>query len=185
MVAWSVRDWIGDRRMGREAAALAGGMAVLACMVLTPAQIEHWRNTRSLFTWSASVTDQFYLTHYNLGRTAMDQGECRQAIVYFNKALSNEDDKFPFADHSRAYNDLGYCYLHEGQISEAVANFEKALKIKPKFPEAYYNMGRAFMSNNQPDVAIDCFQRALALDRNPVISNALAEARAKNGGAHP
>jgi tetratricopeptide (TPR) repeat protein len=80
---------------------------------------------------------------------------------------------------------LGYCYLHEGQISEAVANFEKALKIKPKFPEAYYNMGRAFMSNNQPDVAIDCFQRALALDRNPVISNALAEARAKNGGAHP
>jgi tetratricopeptide (TPR) repeat protein len=62
-----------------------------------------------------------------------------------------------------------------------VANFEKALKIKPKFPEAYFNMGRAFMTNGQPDVAVDCFQRALALDPNPFVLGALAAAYAQTG----
>jgi Flp pilus assembly protein TadD len=180
MVAYSVRDWIGDRRVPRAAAALAGGMAVVACMALTPAQIRHWESTRSLFTWAAGVTDQNYLAYYNLGCDAMDQGQCAQAIVFFNKALSSESDKSPWADHSRAYNDLGYCYLHEGQISNAVDDFEKALKTKPKFPEAYFNMGRAFMANNQPDVAVDCFQRALALDPSVAeihykLANALAQ----------
>jgi hypothetical protein len=192
MVAWGVRDWTGGRVIARGAAALVGGMAVMACMLLTPAQIQHWRTSLSLFTWATGVTDQFYLDWYNLGCKAREQGQFAQAIVYFGKALSREADITPWTDHSRGYNDLGYCYLHEGQISNAVANFEKALKIKPKFPEAYYNMGRAFLTNNQPDVAVDCFQRALALDQNPVISNALAEARAKlqmsqggGGGAHP
>jgi hypothetical protein len=192
MVAWTVRDWIGVRFIPRLAAALAGGMAILACMLLTPAQIQHWRNSRSLFTWAAGVTDQNYLAYYNLGCDAVQQADFPHAILDFNKALSREADSSPWADHSRAYNDLGYCYLHEGQITNAVASFEKALKIKPKFPEAYFNMGRAFLANNQPDVAIDCFQRALALDPNPAIAKALAEAHAKlqlpqagHGGAHP
>jgi tetratricopeptide (TPR) repeat protein len=180
MVAYGMRDWIGVRRIPRAAAALAGGMVVIACMLLTPAQIRHWENTRSLFTWAAGVTDQNYLAYYNLGCDAMDQGQCPQAILYFNKALSSEADKSPWADHSRAYNDLGFAYLHEGQISNAVDNFEKALKIKPKFPEAYFNMGRAFLANNQPDVAVDCFQRALALDSGVAeihykLANALAQ----------
>ena len=181
MVAWAARDWAGPRVLPRAAAALAGAMAVMACMMLTPAQIEHWRNSRSLFTWAACVTDEYYLAHYNLGCDAMNQGQCAQAILDFNKALSREADSSPWADHSRAYNDLGCCYLQEGQITNAVANFEKALKIKPKFPEAYFNMGRAFMTNGQPDVAVDCFQRALALDPNPFVLGALAAAYAQTG----
>jgi Flp pilus assembly protein TadD len=182
MVAWGARDWIGVRFLPRAVAGLAGGMAVIACMALTPAQIQHWRNSRSLFTWAAGVTDQNYLAYYNLGCDAMDQGQSPQAILYFSKALSRESDSSPWADHSRAYNDLGYCYLREGQITNAVANFEKALKIKPKFPEAYFNMGRAFLTNNQPDVAVDCFQRALALDPGVAeihykLANALVQLR--------
>jgi tetratricopeptide (TPR) repeat protein len=181
MVAWSVRDWVGDRVLPRAAASLAGGAAVMACMALTPAQIQHWRNTRTIFTWAVGVTDQNYRTYYNRGCEAMEKGQCLQAISDFNQALSSELDKSPWADHSRAYNDLGYAYLHEGQVSNAVANFEMALSIKPKYPEAYFNMGRAFMTNNQPEVAVDCFQHALALDQNPVVLGALAAAYARMG----
>jgi Flp pilus assembly protein TadD len=42
-------------------------------------------------------------------------------------------------------------------------------------------MGRAFLTNNQPEVAADCFQRALALDQNPVVLGALAAAYAQTG----
>jgi Tfp pilus assembly protein PilF len=111
----------------------------------------------------------------------MSQGQYDKAILHFNEALRSEQDDPLWADHSRAYNDLGYCYLHEGQVTNAVANFEKALNIKPKFPEAYYNMGRAFLTNHQPDIALDCFQRAIALEPNPIILGALATAYARLG----
>jgi tetratricopeptide (TPR) repeat protein len=63
-----------------------------------------------------------------------------------------------------AYNDLGYAYLQLGQISNAVANLDKAVAIQPHYPEAYYNLGCAFLNNKQPEEATDCFQRALAMD---------------------
>jgi Flp pilus assembly protein TadD len=164
MVAWAVKDWIGSRLFPRAAAAVAGGMAIIACLVWTPVQASYWQNTRSLFMRAARVTDQNYLAYYNLGCYAKDEGEYPQSIAYFKKALSAEADNAPWANHARAYNNLGYSYLHEGQISNAVADFEKALELQPQYPEAYYNLGRAFIANNQPDVAVDCFQRALALD---------------------
>jgi tetratricopeptide (TPR) repeat protein len=51
-----------------------------------------------------------------------------------------------------------------GQISNAVGSFEKALQIQPRYPEVYYNMGRAFLANHQPDVAAEAFRSALAQD---------------------
>jgi tetratricopeptide (TPR) repeat protein len=41
---------------------------------------------------------------------------------------------------------------------------EKAVSIRPNYPEAYYNLGCAFLNNKQPAEAVDCFQRALAID---------------------
>jgi protein O-mannosyl-transferase len=164
MVAFGVRDWVGGRPFPRMLAALAGGGAVIACMMLTFLQIPYWRDSRSLFMRAVNMTDHNYLAYYNLGCYAKYGGEYPQAIFYFKQALSAEKDDARWVDHSRAYNNLGYAYLHEGQITNAVASFEKALGIQPHYPEAYYNLGRAFLANNQPDVAVGCFQSALAQD---------------------
>jgi tetratricopeptide (TPR) repeat protein len=166
MVAWAVRDWIGERLFPHRLAALAGGTAVVACMVLTPLQIHYWRNTRALFLRAASVTDRHYMAYYNLGCDALEQGEYPQAIAFFKTALRAEEDNALWTDHSRAYNNLGYAYLHEGEITNAVTNFEMAIAIKPHYPEAYYNLGRAYLTNNQPAMAVENFQQALAMDPN-------------------
>jgi tetratricopeptide (TPR) repeat protein len=164
MVAWGVRDWVGDRPFSRTLAALAGGMAVIACMILTSLQIPYWRDSRSLYKHSIDVTDHNYLACFNLGCYARDQGDYPQAILYFKQALTTEKDDALWINHSLAYNNLGYAFLHQGDITNAVANFDKALVLQPRYPEAYFNLGRAFLANHQPDVAVDCFQRALALD---------------------
>jgi superkiller protein 3 len=142
----------------------AGAAAVIACMILTFTQVHYWRDTRTLFTRAAAVTDQSYLAYYNIGCYAMDDGEYAEAILCFKKALGAEPDDTRWANHSPAYNDLGYAYLQEGETSNAVANFEKAIAIQPRFPQAYYNLGCAFLNNKQPGEAVDCFQRALAMD---------------------
>jgi protein O-mannosyl-transferase len=166
MVAWGVKDLIGINPVPRAAAAGAGSIAIMACVFWTPVQVSYWRSTRALFMRATRVTDQNYLAYYNLGCYAKDEGDYGQAILYFKKALSAEADDAPWANHARAYNNLGYSYLHQGDISNAVADFERAVELQPQYPEAYFNLGRAFQANNQPDVAADCFQRALAMDPN-------------------
>jgi Flp pilus assembly protein TadD len=182
MVAWSVRDWIGDRPFPRAMAAMVGAMAVIACMVLTSRQVPYWRDTRALFMRAAAVTDPSYLAYYNIGCFAMDDVQYPEAILCFKKALSAEPDNTRWADHSPAYNDLGYAYLQEGEMSNAVANLEKAIAIRPRYPEAYYNLGCAFLNNKQPGEAVDCFQRALAMDSSvAAIHYKLANALMQSG----
>ena len=166
MLAWGVNDLVGNRLLPRATAALAGGLAIIVCMIGTSVQAGYWQNTRALFMRAAKVTDQNYLAYYNLGCYAKDSGDYAQAILDFKKALAAEADNAPWANHARAYNNLGYAYLQQGNITDAVADFEKAVELQPIYPEAYYNLGRAFQANNQPDVAVEAFQRALALDPN-------------------
>jgi protein O-mannosyl-transferase len=164
MVAWGARDWIGDHVIRRNVATVAGGLAIAACIVMTPMQIQYWQNTGTLLARRASVSDPSYAVYYDLGCYTMGQGNYSEAIVDFKKAIEAPPDPTPLTNHAIAFNNLGFAYLHEGQISNAVANLEQALALQPRYPEAYYNLGGAFLANGQPDVAIDCLQRALAQD---------------------
>jgi tetratricopeptide (TPR) repeat protein len=168
MVAWTVGDFIARHPPARIVALLAGAMALMGCIFLTPLQILYWHDSYTLFRRAVEVTDGNYLAYYNLGCYSKDMGDDALAIRYFQIALATESDRLIWADHSRAYNNLGFIYLRHGDIPGAVTNFEMALKIRPRYPEAYYNLGCAFLSNNQPDVALDCLRRAEAL--NPTVA---------------
>ena len=177
MVAWGVGDCLGENPIWRKILPLAAGASLLACIVLTRMQIPYWQNSLALFQRAANVTERNYLAYFNLGYYARDRGEYNQAILYFKKAMSAEVDCFPNVNQAHAYNNLGYTYLQAKDITNAVADFEKAVDLQPIYPEAYYNLGCAFQANNQPDVAVEAFQRALALDPN------VAEIRFKMGNA--
>jgi tetratricopeptide (TPR) repeat protein len=164
MVAWGVRDLIGTHRLARVGAALAGGAAIIACMVLTSMQIRHWQNSGDIVKRAADLVDQQYWSCYNLGCKAMALGDYPLAIRDFQEALSTEQEMPILSDHSLAYNNLGYAFLNEGQIASAVTNLQIAIMIRPLYPEAYFNLGRAFLMKNQPLEAVDYFQKALALN---------------------
>jgi len=164
MVAWGARDWIEENLDRRKAMIVAGGLAVAGCVVMTPTQIQYWQNTGTLLARRASVSEPSYTVYYDLGCYKMGQGNYSEAILNLNKALNAPPDANALTNRAVAFNNLGFAYLHEGQISNSVANFEKALVLQPHYPEAYYNLGGAFLANGQPDVAVDCLQHALAQD---------------------
>ena len=164
MAAWGMGEFAARRPALLKAAGAAGALTVAACLVLTPRQIPVWRNSVTLFAHAAEVTDENYMTCYNVGCAAMDQGNFPRAQRCFERALRVIDKTASKSFQARAHNNLGCALLEQGQIPGAVTNFENALVLQPQFPQALFNMGRAFMANNQPDVAADCFQRALTLD---------------------
>ena len=48
-----------------------------------------------------------------------------------------------------AHNNLGSALVKKGERDEAIAQFQKALEINPKYPEALYNLGSNLLSKGQ------------------------------------
>jgi tetratricopeptide (TPR) repeat protein len=49
----------------------------------------------------------------------------------------------------------------QGKLNEAIVYYQKALKIKPDYAEAHYNLGRVLQSQNKLDEALGHYHRAL------------------------
>ncbi|MDD4954622.1 MAG: tetratricopeptide repeat protein [Candidatus Omnitrophica bacterium] len=60
----------------------------------------------------------------------------------------------------------GTGYFKEKKYDEAIAEFEKALKIDPEFAEGYYGLGYAYCYKNQCDAALPYFEKAIELSPN-------------------
>jgi Flp pilus assembly protein TadD len=181
MAAWGLCDLVARHPLRLRAASIAGALALAACAALTARQISFWKTPVALFSHAAELSDQDCQTCYNVGCRVMEQGNYTRAIRCFERALKAAGKNDPPSLLARVQNNLGCALLEQRQITNAVGHFEKALNLQPRYPQAYYNMGRAFMTNGQPNVAADCFQRALALDQNPVVLGALASAYAQAG----
>jgi protein O-mannosyl-transferase len=177
MVAWGVGHLAMRRPVWAKTATALAALVIAACAVLTPRQIVFWRSLASLYARAADISDQDYQTCFNIGCTALEQGDFPRAARCFERALKAADKSTPTTLLAQTKNNLGCAFLGQGEVPNAISNFESALVLQPAYPQAFYNMGRAFLTNQQPDVAVDCFQRALALDPS------VAEIHCKLAGA--
>ncbi|MGA2799213.1 MAG: tetratricopeptide repeat protein, partial [Thermoguttaceae bacterium] len=68
------------------------------------------------------------------------------------------------ARNSLAHNDLGLVLASRGQIDEAIEHYEKALEIKPDYPDAHNNLGIALASCGRIGEAIEHYEKALEIN---------------------
>lgn len=59
---------------------------------------------------------------------------------------------------------LANLHLQEGNFSSAILLYERGLRIEPKQPEAWTNLGLAKILSNDSDTAIGCLDTAIELD---------------------
>ena len=69
-----------------------------------------------------------------------DAEEYDKKISFYEKAIELDPD-------SKAYNNMGYAYHQQGNLTKAIELYEKTIELKPDYALAYYNMGSAY--NNQ------------------------------------
>ena len=93
---------------------------------------------------------QYVINLYN-------QGQHQQTLSYITEML----EQFPYS--ATLHNLSGASNAGLGQYDAAMDSYRVAIKIKPDFAEAYYNMGIALNNNNQPDAAIDSYKKALKI----------------------
>ena len=171
LLAWGAADLI--RR--KEAVALVGAAACLACVPLTWAQTEHWANSQALFQHALDVTDNNYLAHHNLGVALADLSP-QDAIAHYRAALQINPNS------ARAHTDLGTALAKlPGRLPDAIAEYQAALRIEPNAAIPHNNLGNALAAT--PDglpQAIQEYETALRIkpdydDARNNLGRALAE----------
>jgi tetratricopeptide (TPR) repeat protein len=99
----------------------------------------------------------YAIAHYNLGRALLQEGETDEAIAEFKAALTvnparagmrnNPDLALPDVMaigmsryYAQFHNSLGLALEKKGQIDEAIAEYQAAVKLNPKYTEASSNL---------------------------------------------
>jgi tetratricopeptide (TPR) repeat protein len=62
-----------------------------------------------------------------------------------------------------ALNNLGVALDHDATVDEAIALFQKAVQIDPRYAMGQFNLGNALLNKGHADEAIEHYQRALEI----------------------
>ena len=85
------------------------------------------------------------------------QGQLQQALSESNQML----EQFP--NSVVLYNISGASNAGLMQFDAAIESYKQALKIKPDYAEAYYNMGVALNDQGNPEAAIESYKQVLKI----------------------
>ena len=102
-----------------------------------------------LFLWIWHHQTQFN-DHYRKATFLMRNGEAKQAIEAYQKAIKNKTRTIFFTKEPSAYNNLGQAYLYAEEYAPAVENFKKVIEMAPDIVEGYVNLSTAYLRQNSP-----------------------------------
>lgn len=95
----------------------------------------------------------------------IEKKEVVQPTVKAETLLMKKDSVARGMDKSAIdYYEKGYVYAEQGQYQNAIESFNKAVKINPKYADAWCGMGFAYKNLGDLSKALKCFQRAVKFD---------------------
>ncbi|WP_430015045.1 tetratricopeptide repeat protein [Microcystis protocystis FBCC-A270] len=112
-----------------------------------------------MYRRAIALDDKYVYAYNGLGNVLSDQKKLTEAEEMYRRALDLPDDTSatPTTVHTIAHNNLGRLLQEQGKLEAAIAEFEKATKIDPKFEFASNNLqeARRLLSlQQQPDQII-------------------------------
>ncbi|MCG2712567.1 MAG: tetratricopeptide repeat protein [Candidatus Omnitrophica bacterium] len=117
-----------------------------------------WRDTPTYCNFWLELMPKNIIASWSLAEFYYDQGSFDKAIIYYRKAI--EDGKFErqgaLIQDVRLisiYNNLGVLLFEEKRYEEAMACFQKVIKISPDHDAAYHNIANIYFINDDIDKA--------------------------------
>jgi DNA-binding winged helix-turn-helix (wHTH) protein/Tfp pilus assembly protein PilF len=65
---------------------------------------------------------------------------------------------------ARWYNNRGVGFQRQGKVTIAIANYQQAIKLRPDYAEAHYNLADAYEEISDYDKAIEEYRRSILAD---------------------
>jgi protein O-mannosyl-transferase len=100
--------------------------------------------------------------------TFVQVGYWHDDLALFRHAQEGAEDN-PFTR-----NKIGCALVQRGQLPEAIAQFEQALRLGPNWVDPRYNLGLVFQNQGRLDEAAACYRKVLTInDQHPDAQNNL------------
>lgn len=90
-----------------------------------------------------------------MANISQDRGKPLDAIFFLERAVIVDPKYY------KAYYNLGNLYIETGNISKAMSNYRKAIKLKEDFAYAYYNLGCCHLKRENYRLARYYFANAI------------------------
>jgi tetratricopeptide (TPR) repeat protein len=172
LVTWGISDLVASSPRKFETCALAGALALGACVVLTSIQLTYWRDSQAIFRHTVDVTTDNYAADDCLGKTLQNMGDKIDAEKCFEQAVSLEPT-YPMAQF-----DLGMNLLKLGDPDGAGQHLSIAVQLYPTDPVMQYDFGVFLLQHGHPKEAEEHLKAALAI--NPDFTQARKELESLN-----
>ncbi len=103
------------------------------------------KEAEEMYRRALALDDKDVYAYNNLGLVLSDQKKLTEAEEMYRRALDLPDDTTgtPTTAHTLAHNGLGLLLQEQGKLEAAIAEFEKATKIDPKYEFASNNLQEA------------------------------------------
>ena len=154
IAAWSVRRLLERRPQMARAFVLA---VVLLMSAATWLQLQHWRNSATLFQHTVDCTSNNDLAHNSLA-VALSGVDDEAAVFHYRETLRLNPN------HAKAMISLSELCLRHGEVAFAILLCERAVALDRHNMKAQYNYGLALAANDQPGDAREQLELAVELD---------------------
>jgi Flp pilus assembly protein TadD len=169
--------------------AVSGGLLVLAFAVAGWRQAGFWRSEVALFSHAIEVTEDNPVAQAGLASALDREGRYAEAVGHYMEVIRvspgydgglaqmslaedlirlgrrKEAEKLlkSLAGDAEGANEIGLAFAGQGKIDEAASAFLEAIRLRPDFPEAHYNLAVALGRLGRKEEAIPHFREALRI----------------------
>ncbi|MGZ3592374.1 MAG: tetratricopeptide repeat protein, partial [Syntrophales bacterium] len=178
MIAWSIGAFSSAWRNQGLIFGIITGIIFMAFSFRTWTEVNHWRDSQTLFTQALTADTNNPKVHSLLAFTLLQNGHIDEAIQHYEEALRIQ----PYISDPKFHKNFGRLLIAKGNLTMAISHFQTALQLDPHDAEAreFLAMNKALGGNAEDAVAH--YRKALqANPLNPYAHYLLGEALAKHG----
>lgn len=124
---------------------------------------KEYETAQNFYQEALKINPQHPKANLAMGIVGTRTGHYDDAKDYYLKSIETKPT-------DQAYNNLGMCYDHDGNLEESERYFKKALELRPQNAQAHNNLGMAYGKQGKNIEAVAEFEEALRL--NPTSARA-------------
>ena len=131
---WAIADAASRDSRARRALVPAAVLVAIACLLTTRRQVEHWRDSVTLFRHALAVTSRNHLAELNLAAALVERGDVAAGLEHARAAQALRPDDV------KVLATLGTALARSGHGDEAESAYRRALQSDPDSVLAWLGM---------------------------------------------
>jgi tetratricopeptide (TPR) repeat protein len=164
IIVWAGWELLRSKQVRWAAAALTA-VIIIALAWTAYGQVEHWRNSETLFSRALEVNVENAVAHNGLADVLAGQGRTEEAIEHYRQAVRVT----PQSNYAR--RKLAAIHARGGRMEEAIALYREAAKVEPDDAELRIDLATLLAGSGEYDEAASLFEEALQQEQGQAIDH--------------